>query len=296
MSAAAEIARALGGRRHETGYLCRCPVATHGAGRGDRNPSLSVRDGEEGKILVNCFAGCDGRDILDALRRRGLLDDRPPVRDPGPAPRCEAIERIEPDERALALWRRAQPINGTLAHRYLRARGLTIEPPPSLRFFPALEYLGERIAVPAMVAAVQAPDRRAVALQITYLDPRGDRKAQVATPRRTIGKLYDGAVRLGPAGDELGIAEGVETALAAMQLTGVPCWACLGAKRMPSVAIPDTVQRLHIFADNDQTGQDAADATAQERPSQGVLIHTPRSPFKDFADVAADLLKAGAAA
>ncbi len=33
----------------------------------DRSPSLSVRELEDGKVLVNCFAGCGAIDVLDAL-------------------------------------------------------------------------------------------------------------------------------------------------------------------------------------------------------------------------------------
>ena len=43
-------------------------------------------------------------------------------------------------------------------------------------------------------AAVQAPDRRTIAVQVTQLDPGGERKAQVLVPRRTYGALGDGAV------------------------------------------------------------------------------------------------------
>jgi hypothetical protein len=63
---ARSIAQALSGSiRNGNGFLCRCPVATHGKGRGDRNP---------GKLLVRCFAECDSLDVLAELRRRGLTD------------------------------------------------------------------------------------------------------------------------------------------------------------------------------------------------------------------------------
>jgi hypothetical protein len=294
MADAAAIARALRGNKTGDGFLVRCPVVTHGKGKGDRRPSLSIADGDHG-LLVRCHAGCDARNILDALRRRGLLDDRAPFRDDAPARRCEPVEHIEPDPKALALWRLAEPIIGTLAHRYLRSRGLSIDPPPSLRFVPALAYM-PRISLPAMVAGLQAPDRRVIAVQVTYLDPRGDRKVQGATPRKTIGKMHGGAVRLGPAGDALGLAEGIETALAAMQLTGVPCWACLGSQRMARVAIPDTVRELHIFADADEPGRLAAEQTARANPQRRVVVHLPPDGFGDYADLAADLAKREVAA
>jgi putative DNA primase/helicase len=43
---------------------------------GDANPSLSVKDGENGRPLLFCHAGGDFRDIVAALERRGILPRR----------------------------------------------------------------------------------------------------------------------------------------------------------------------------------------------------------------------------
>jgi len=64
---------ALGGSRNGNGWLCRCPVAGHGRGRGDQNPSLSA-DGNR-QLLVHCFAGCDPKDVLAVLSKRSLAED-----------------------------------------------------------------------------------------------------------------------------------------------------------------------------------------------------------------------------
>jgi hypothetical protein len=87
---AGPIAQALGGFRNGNGFLCHCPVPGHGKGRGDRNPSLSMADGDDGKRLVHCFAGCDSCDVLAALRSRGLLDDRKRAIAPSPPLRTSA--------------------------------------------------------------------------------------------------------------------------------------------------------------------------------------------------------------
>jgi phage/plasmid primase-like uncharacterized protein len=104
-------------------------------------------------------------------------------------------------------------------------------------------------------------------------------------PRKTTGALGLGAVRLGPAGDMLGIAEGIESALSAQQLSGVPCWACIGAGRMHRVAIPDTVRELHIFADNDDPGRAAAERTAHAHRHRRVVLRFPPEGCKDWNDV-----------
>ena len=52
-------------------YACHCPGPLHK--NGDKNPSLSVKDGAGGKLLLCCHAGCEYRDIVVALERRGIL-------------------------------------------------------------------------------------------------------------------------------------------------------------------------------------------------------------------------------
>lgn len=282
MADAATIAKALHGTRNGNGFLCRCPAPSHGKGRGDRSPSLSVSDGDDGRLLFHCFSGCDSRDVLAELRRRGIMEggNRSYVeRKPRPKP-----IKIEPNPDALALWSKALQANETKAQTYLRARGLTGDVPPSLRFLPAYEHIAGRVYLPALIAALQAGDRRVIGVQITMLDPRGDRKAQVRFPRKTIGAMHDGAVRLAAASDVLGLAEGIETGLSAMRLFGVPTWCCLGAARMHSVAIPDSVQELHLFADGDEAGEAAIQRTAETHRRRRIIVHRPLSPGQDFND------------
>jgi putative DNA primase/helicase len=291
---AATIARALPGSiRHGKGFLIRCPVPSHGQRRGDRSPSLSITDGYNGKLLLRCFAGCDAHDVLRELKRRGFLDGPETSRRRDVARASPAqLADPEPDVRALMLWQRAERVNGSLGERYLRSRGITIDLPPSIRFLRNAEQL-LRVRFPALVAAVQGSDGRVIAVQVTYLDPDGHGKASVAIPRKTIGALGRGGVRLGALGVVLGIAEGLETALAAKQLHGVPTWACLGANRMANVAIPAGVERVVIFADRDGPGRDAAVKAAERfRLAANVSLRFPAEGCGDWNDA---LLARGAA-
>jgi hypothetical protein len=71
---AREIAARLKGETRPDGsgnYSCRCPGPMHN--NGDANPSLSVKDGSNGRPLLFCHAGCDFRDIVAALERQGIL-------------------------------------------------------------------------------------------------------------------------------------------------------------------------------------------------------------------------------
>ena len=291
MTDAATIARALGGKRNGDGWLVPCPVSGHGQGRGDRNPSLSIRDGDKA-LLVRCFAGCNSGDVLDSLRSRGLLADRDwPYKFGSNRPLPQPARLHDPDPAALAIWVAASAADGSTVETYLRSRNITLPVPPSLRCGSVMHL--DRYPMPAMVAAVQRPDGRIVATQTTLLTPER-RKASVARPRNTTGLLGAGGVRLAKATDVLGLAEGIETALSAMQLTNVPTWACLGAGRMHRIAIPDHVRELHLFGDNDGPGRDAVERTACANRHRRVVLRFPPDHCKDWNNFAACI--SGAAA
>ena len=154
---AADIAKILGGKPEGAGYLCRCPVRSHGKGRGDLRPSLGVSDGDRG-LIVHCFAGCDPREVLAALRK--LAPDASPLRAPatpaGGVPPRRAVKTTT--DLALRLWRAAIDVAGTPAETYLRSRSLPASPPKTIRFLRSYRY-DETRRFPCLVAAVQAPSR-----------------------------------------------------------------------------------------------------------------------------------------
>jgi DNA primase len=65
LNIAAQIAHQLGGKRSGAGYVAKCPAHQDGI------PSLSI-SAQHGKILVHCHAGCQQRDVVDALKSQGL--------------------------------------------------------------------------------------------------------------------------------------------------------------------------------------------------------------------------------
>jgi hypothetical protein len=64
---AEQIAEMVHGRPSGAEWLASCPGSMHK--RGDKNPSLSIRQGERG-ALVHCFTGCSLESICEALRIR----------------------------------------------------------------------------------------------------------------------------------------------------------------------------------------------------------------------------------
>lgn len=71
---ASEVAHVLGCRspRSSSGwYNCSCPC-THNHKHGDKNPSLGLRDGEDGNLIATCQTGCKPKEIYQELRARGI--------------------------------------------------------------------------------------------------------------------------------------------------------------------------------------------------------------------------------
>lgn len=59
------LERLQGVRRGGSGWTAKCPGPAHQ--HGDRHPSLSVAEGDGGRILLKCHAGCATEDVLEAL-------------------------------------------------------------------------------------------------------------------------------------------------------------------------------------------------------------------------------------
>jgi putative DNA primase/helicase len=169
-----------------------------------------------------------------------------------------------------ALWGKSLELTGKdVASRYLLWRGLALQAWPSaLRWVRSIPYWHDKDRLgdyPAMVARIVAPDERSANLQRTYLEEPG-RKADVPVTRKMMsGPVpYGGAVRLfGPA-EEMGVAEGIETALAASIIHGVPVWATLSTANLLRFQPPPLCKKLIVFGDADEhfAGQAAANALA----------------------------------
>jgi putative DNA primase/helicase len=173
-----------------------------------------------------------------------------------------------------------------LVRGYLRARGLSVNSTVlfgrrSCAYVDGGNLVGH---FPAVIAPVVSPSGQLVSTQRIYLANVEPRKKLA----ECIGTVNGGAVRLHECNEELGVAEGVETALAAYQLFGIPTWAALSASGVSFFAPPPEVRRLHIFADNDAsfTGQHAAFSLARRLSKRHeIVVNVPPETDTDWLDV-----------
>jgi phage/plasmid primase-like uncharacterized protein len=286
---AERTARALGKAcREGRSWRTNCPV--HGG------HSLVLTDGRDGRLLVKCWGGdCSVEEIFRELRalRLSSADDKqgPSVRS-GPPVHTDEARRIA---RAQWIWDTAQDGRRGLVAAYLAGRGITIPPPPSLRWAARCRH-PTGVCLSAMIGRIDSVDGELIGVHRTFLD--GSRKAGIDPQKAMLGRAMGGAVRLAAAGPTLAITEGIETGLSVLHMSGIPTWAALSAGGIEALVLPSVVEAIIIYADHDHQGRGAhaAREAGQRWASEGrrVRLIMPTRPGSDFNDLLRELRNAAA--
>lgn len=253
-------------------------------------------DNKEGRgtfYCNNCGAG-DGFVLLMKLKGWDFKQTAREIEGVIGSATVQPAKAIKSDKECRRLmqqrWRSCQRItDGDPVALYLQKRIGITEYPKSLRYFP------ERTA---MVALMQDPDGTATMVHQTFLTKAGDKAAMVPPRLMMEGTIAKGsAVRLAEYTDTLAIAEGIETALSAMKMFGIPCWAALNEGLMQQWQWPAGLRRIVVFGDNDSNhvGQAAAYTLARKislSPSPPVVdVRIPETPGEDWNDLARNICK-----
>jgi putative DNA primase/helicase len=200
------------------------------------------------------------------------------AREAAQAKRQREVEQCEQQrinaKRLASLWSESHPVAaGDPVALYLGARlrmGWGEVAPlidaEVIRFHPALAYLhddGTLTRHPGMVAAMRSRTGRLVSVHRTFLTDAG-RKADVPQVKKlmpTAGELSGACIRLGAPNAEgrIGVAEGIETAMAARMASSLPVAAAYSAAGLESWQWPGSTRTVIVFADNDKAGQRAAE-------------------------------------
>lgn len=203
--------------------------------------------------------------------------------------RPTTIKPDRTDEDKLVALRRAfkesKPIQREdEAYRYLAGRGLRLyDLPECIRTHPGMAYRDDGKVLgtfAVMLATVTDATGRAVSMHRTFI--QDGRKAPVPAPKKLMQglPLAGAAIRLTPISRTLGIAEGIETALAASELFEVPTWSCISTSGIESFEPPQGVEHVVIFADNDANfaGQAAAYRAVHRLALKGIEVEVVIPP------------------
>jgi putative DNA primase/helicase len=211
-----------------------------------------------------------------------VLGSEPISPKPASSSKGSRADRLGRLERVIAEATDPEIVNG-----YISARGLNVVP-TVLRGHRSLAFHddGGRFVgrFPAIVAPVIGPDGKLQSVHRTYVADLPKRK-KIMPPLDTI---RGGAVRLFDVDDEMGIAEGIETAIACTELFEIPSWAAISAGGMESFEPPAGINRVHIFGDNDGNfaGQKAAFVLAHRLARDiAVEVSVPLKPGADWLDM-----------
>ncbi|MCU8010214.1 DUF7146 domain-containing protein [Shewanella sp. SM87] len=180
---------------------------------------------------------------------------------------------------------------------YLQGRGLDISDiPNTLRGLSSCMYLenvdGQLVKSwhPALLGVFFDKKGTPLTLHRIYLTKDG-KKAPVSDVKKIMsppGDMRGGAIRIDyDAGEHLAVAEGIETAMAVREMSGLPTWACYSDSLLEAVHIPNTVKRVSIFADKDVSGagQAAAERLRKRLESLGIdaKVFIPKLPIPEGA-------------
>jgi hypothetical protein len=244
------------------------------AGSNRTRKVLRIFNPSPGFATYNC-ARCDEKGHAHERNRRsgGKLDPIEKIvgiLNPTIVPEKQQQPDAEKEAKAALarrLWRRRQPIRGSIAETYLHdVRGYHGTFPDTLGFLPPNGKYK-----PAMIAAfgiAKEPEPGVLEIEagtitgidMTRLLPDGSGKdgTEESQAKIMLGPSMGQPIVLAPCNDMLGlvIAEGIEDALSAHAASGRGAWAAGSASRLPKLAdiVPSYVECVTVLVDDDDAG------------------------------------------
>ena len=160
-TAVGKLALALNAKRNGKGWRAPCPA------HNDHKPSLDIDEGEDGKVLVICRAGCPQENVIAELKRLGIW--------PGNGFDKKEMQRIRG---ALSMYDAASEKLPPQALKYFKRRGLKSKAFPGVRWSTANDALIFRTGP--------------TGVQQIYLNKKGEKTGD--PPKRSNGPMGAGMV------------------------------------------------------------------------------------------------------
>jgi hypothetical protein len=236
--------------------------------------------------LIQYANHCDFKSALEFAS--SFVGDAPPPSPRSSPPRLKRTSSDDSEDRlriAGWIWQQAIPITGTPAEVYLRARGIEMPLPRTLRYLPA-----QKKHVHSLVAAFGFADEvepgmlhldllQVRGVHLIHLAPDGtDRlRDDAKVSKKAIGRCRGTPIVVAAGSDSannLVIAEGIEDAMSAAQTTGFTAWASASASRLPALAdaLPTYMETVTIVADDDEAGQSKSIELAERLSRHGFEV------------------------
>lgn len=302
------------GTNSPTGYTI-CVFVGHGPKQGICGFWNEDQNGGDLIDLYQNIHGCNAKEAIEWAKGWLGIDNAPATRKTMSASRRKEIdarkkerERLESADRerrtasAAQIWKSSVKLTDQ-GVAYLAKRGIDQSyAGTELRLHRNLPYPTGGV-FPAIIGRVSDVNAKGIGIWRIYLQPTGEGKAPVENAKLGLGAFIGGAVRIGGVWSEIGIAEGIETALACRQLmhrttgTLMPVWASLSTAGMASIKLPPEILSVRIFADNDamkyrrgeikpSAGLTAANSLFERLKAEGRAVRIEQPPVNlDWLDV-----------
>lgn len=203
--------------------------------------------------------------------------------------RINAALKPPPDPARLeSIWRRTQPLRGSLGEAYLEYRHCAVPPADGdLHYLPGIDRYPPSLCARITDIVTGEP----ISLHFTRLAADGRGKADTEHNKLLLSghRKAGGCIRLWPddaVSTALGLAEGIETALAAAHAF-TPVWSCVDAGNLSKFSVLEGIEALIIFADNDKAGLAAANGCGQRWADAGREVRIAVPERGDVADMVA---------
>ena len=250
--------------------------------------------GEHGDLL-NLLVSVTGLDMKSALAEARRFLGSPEVVN---APCSNKTEPDKSSDLKLAgrkMFRRAGTFKGTLGQEYLNERGIT-RYGDALRFQANAGYRDDMDTYrkgPALMAAITDNAGKITGCNRILIDPSTKRALSIQVPKRTVGELYNNAIRFPGTEklDNLIVGEGMENTLSVgTAFPELSLASCLTATHMQFFTPAKHIKRIWIACDNDKAGEAGALGLRRRLEKAGLEVFDLVPERNDFND---DLVAVG---